>query len=39
MEPIVIIYDVIYIASSIIKIALMVIAIKAIKIYIRRGGV
>ena len=32
-------YDVIYIESSIIKIALMVVAIKAIKIYIRRGGV
>ncbi len=34
-----IIFDIIYIVQSIINVALMVVAIKAIKIYIRRGGV
>ena len=34
-----IIFDIIYVVQSIINVALMVIAIKAIKIYIRRGGV
>ena len=32
-------YDIIYAVQSIINIALMIILIKAIKIYIRRGGV
>ena len=34
-----IIFDIIYVVQSIINVALMVVAIKAIKIYIRRGGV